>query len=365
MIKYERSNLKYHFKPTKGWINDPNGLVYYQGWYHAFFQHAPDYEKPFVQPMTWGHARTKDFINWEELPLAIYPTTDYDKKGCWSGTATVKDGVLYLIYSSITAENFQTVSVAYSRDGVTFEKYAKNPVIITAPPTGSKKDFRDPAVCKTDNGYLCVMATGHEESATARLLVYESQDLLNWRYLTVAAEWQDCACAECPSLVPYEKGYLLSTSILPHGKEHFFSLNYCDYVEGKLNIKQSARLFMGPDEYAGQIFKDERGRCIIISWVSGWSYSNFKESCIGCLSLPCEITVENGKIYAYPVEEVRHLLKDGDEVVKITRDGFLVEREGRTPVEFVGKITDLKILKDEYVVEIFVNKGEFVYTVIL
>ena len=68
--------LKYHYRPSKGWVNDPNGLVYFQGYYHVFYQHAPDYETPWKQPMHWGHARTKDFLKWEELPVALFP----DKK---------------------------------------------------------------------------------------------------------------------------------------------------------------------------------------------------------------------------------------------------------------------------------------------
>ncbi|MBQ9794638.1 MAG: hypothetical protein IJW34_06810 [Clostridia bacterium] len=65
--------LQYHFRPKKGWINDPNGLVYFKGYYHVFYQHAPDHEIPWKQPMHWGHARTRDFLHWEELPVALTP----------------------------------------------------------------------------------------------------------------------------------------------------------------------------------------------------------------------------------------------------------------------------------------------------
>ena len=72
----------YHYKPQKGWINDPNGLVYFNGYYHLFYQHAPHFETPWKESMHWGHARTKDFLVWEELPVALYPDKPYDKKGC-------------------------------------------------------------------------------------------------------------------------------------------------------------------------------------------------------------------------------------------------------------------------------------------
>ena len=122
--------LKAHYKPQKGWINDPNGLVYFKGDYHIFYQHAPNFEVPWKEPMHWGHARTKDFLQWEELPIALYPDREYDKGGCWSGTAIVKDDTLYLFYASIDEKTqAQTVSAAYSSDGIHFEKYPGNPVI--------------------------------------------------------------------------------------------------------------------------------------------------------------------------------------------------------------------------------------------
>ena len=62
--------LKHHFRPSKGWMNDPNGLVYFQGYYHAFFQYSPDHEWA-KGPIAWGHVRTKDFLTWEELPIAL------------------------------------------------------------------------------------------------------------------------------------------------------------------------------------------------------------------------------------------------------------------------------------------------------
>ena len=137
--------LCYHYKPKKGWVNDPNGLVYFKGYYHIFYQHAPNFETPWKEPMHWGHARTKNFIDWEELPVALFPDRDYDNNGCWSGTATVKDDVLYLFYASNKGkEKTQTVSVAYSTDGIRFEKYKGNPVIEHYPNDGGP-DFRDPA----------------------------------------------------------------------------------------------------------------------------------------------------------------------------------------------------------------------------
>lgn len=361
--------LNFHYKPRKGWINDPNGLVYFDGYYHVFYQHAPDFETPWKEPMHWGHARTKDFLAWEELPVALYPDKEYDSGGCWSGTAIAKDGILYLFYASVRTpegsnEKIQTVSVAYSYDGVHFEKYAGNPVIAEYPEEGGP-DFRDPAVCMVDGEYYCVMATGNPKDRAARLLLYKSLDLLNWEYIGVMSEWAECMYAECPSFMKTDEGYLLTASVCPLKSRHYFSVMFGDFSGGKFDIKYTAEVDKGPDQYAGQVFRDHRGRNILISWIPGWKYNGFAERDVGCMSVPREIKFVDGRIIAYPIEEFKHLLKDTDPALKRTENGFIIERSGRDNVVYEGKGADVKILRDGYIIEVFVNGGEEVYTALL
>jgi len=127
----------------------------------------------------------------------------------------------------------------------------------------------------------------------------------------------------------------------------------------------SAEVDKGPDQYAGQVFTDHLGRSILISWVPGWAYSGYASSDIGCMSVPREIKLENGTVRAYPVEELQHLLKDEDPSVNRTENGFIIERTGREPVVYEGGNTDIKILRDGYIVEVFVNGGKEVYTALL
>lgn len=361
--------LKYHYKPQKGWINDPNGLVYFDGYYHVFYQHAPDYEVPGKQPICWGHARTKDFLNWEELPVALYPDCDYDNGGCWSGTAIVKENVLYLFYASVhtpigTKEKIQTVSVAYSTDGINFEKYGDNPVIKNYPKDGGP-DFRDPAVCYIDGTYYCVMATGNPKDKAGRLLLYKSEDLYKWDYIGIMSEWGECRFAECPSFMRAKDKYLLTASVCPLEQKHYFTVMYGGFDNGKFTLEYSAEVDKGPDQYAGQVLKDHLGRNILISWIPGWDYIGYAPKDVGCMSVPRELKLRDGKITAYPIEEVRHLLKDEDSAVQLTEDGFIIEREGREPVIYKGEVSDLKILRDGYIVEVFVNGGTEVYTALL
>jgi len=356
--------LRYHYTSKKGWVNDPNGLVYFDGYYHVFYQHSPNYEVPWKEPMHWGHARTKDFLSWEELPVALYPDKPYDDEGCWSGTAIVKDDTLYLFYASVTKGKTQTVSVAYSKDGVNFEKYEKNPIIDHYPEDGGP-DFRDPAVCFIDGKYYCVMATGHPETKKGRLVLYESKNLLDWDYNGIMAEWDNCHYAECPSIMQTGDRCLLSASVCPLDKDAFFNVMYGTLKDGVFKMELSGNVDKGPDQYAGQIFKDHKGRCLLITWIPGWKYSGYAEKDVGCMSVPRQIFEKDGKVYAYPVEEVRHLLKDSDPAVKITGDGFVIERTNRESVVYKGNIDKLDILRDEYILEVFINGGETIYTALL
>ncbi len=357
--------LKFHYRPKKGWINDPNGLVFFKGYYHIFYQHCPDFEIPWKQPMCWGHTITKDFINYEELPIALCPEFEYENNGCWSGTAIVKDDTLYLFYASVKgAEKEQTVSVAYSKDGINFKKHNGNPVIDKFPMEGGP-DFRDPAICEVNGEYYCVMATGNEKDRAARLLLYKSDNLFDWEYKGIMSEWREQRYAECPSFINNNDSFLLTASVCYFDYSHYFEIMVGDFKNGKFVKKYSAEVDKGPDQYAGQVFRDDKGRNLLISWVSGWGYSGYKDHDIGCMSVPREIKTQNGKITAYPVSELRHLLKDEDDCIEHTENGFIVKREGREPLTYDGEIRDLKILRDGYVAEIFVNGGEEVYTVVL
>ncbi len=364
--------LKHHYQPKKGWVNDPNGLVYFGGYYHIFYQHNPNCEI-YEWPMYWGHARTKDFLTFEELPVALTPDMPYDKDGCWSGTAIVKDDTLYLFYASIeklteATEEYpdarkETVSMAYSKDGINFKKFEGNP-IISHYPTDGESNFRDPALMEKDGKFYLVMASGCPEKKAARLLCYESENLTDWKYGGILKEWKNSWVSECPSFMKYNDGYMLSASVvIKEPFSHHFAVMVGDFDGKTFTEELSGEVDMGPDQYAGQAFRDHLGRNILIAWVPGWDYKF--DPCVGCMSLPRELTVKDGKIYGYPVKEVQHLLKDSDPALIRTEKGFIIERTGREPVVFEGEITDLKILRDEYIIEVFINGGEKIYTALL
>ena len=154
----------FHVTPPIGWMNDPNGFSYYEGKIHLFYQYHP-YTRDWG-PMHWGHNVSEDMVFWDQVPAAIAPDEEYDKQGCFSGSAIEKDGKHVLIYTGVsrqkledgTVEERQNQCIAYG-DGTEYEKYAKNPVITgeMLPEGCNRIDFRDPKVWKTDDTYYMII----------------------------------------------------------------------------------------------------------------------------------------------------------------------------------------------------------------
>lgn len=109
----EQFRPEFHLAPEYGWMNDPNGFVYFNGEYHLFYQSNP-YDSKW-DTMHWGHAKSKDLIEWEHLPVALAPDQPYDKNGCFSGSAIVVEDELVLMYTGVTEDNGQSVKFNVSQ----------------------------------------------------------------------------------------------------------------------------------------------------------------------------------------------------------------------------------------------------------
>ena len=356
--------LKYHFEPQKGWINDPNGLIFYKGRYHAFFQHYP--YAPKWGTMHWGHAVSDDLIHWEELPIALYPDQPYEQRkeetgGCWSGSAVIKDDLLYLIYTSVSDDFGQTQSVAVSKDGVHFEKYENNPVIKKYPPDGGY-DFRDPKVTKIGDIYYMVLGSGKDN--VGKILLYSSENLYDWKYIGVMFEGKQYGrILECPDFFPFNDKYILMFSQMGR-QTHSVMFIYGDFDGKKFTPISFHTPEAGPHFYAPQTFLDEKGRRIIIGWLNSWgNQANAIEDYVGALSIPRELQMTDGKLYIFPVSETADLLKNDDELIKIEKSGVTVTADALSfPLEYRGKIERVDILRDTKTIEIFINNGEASFT---
>lgn len=354
--------LKYHFEPKTGWINDPNGLIQYQGKYHAFFQHYP--YAPHWGQMHWGHAVSGDLIQWEELPIALYPDQPYEDSkmgGCFSGSAVEKDGELYLFYTSVSDALGQTQSVVRSKDGKVFEKYANNPVIGHFPEEASA-DFRDPKVTKIGDTYYMVVASGKDD--IGKILLYCSKDLLNWEYRGVLLEGAEFGkILECPDFFPFADKYLLMFSQIDRDTRSTVFV-YGDF-DGEIFTPISYHTpQIGPHYYAPQTFLDEKGRRIIIGWLFNKNEKlNGDADYAGAFTIPCTLNMQDGRLLMYPVEESQNLLTEQDELVSVQNDRVEIKADNVSfPVCFEGEIKDVRVLRDTKTIEVFVNGGEAAFT---
>jgi len=216
-LTHSRGNRYYprfHLAPPAGWMNDPNGLIYHNGTYHAFYQHHPFSEH--WGPMHWGHATSPDMVHWTAQPIALAPGDEWDIDGCFSGSAVEDNGVLSLIYTGHAwlagvgndSAIRQVQCLATSEDGIHFEKQG---VILTPPP--GIMHFRDPKVWFEDGSWWMVIGARDEQNC-GKVLLYRGDSLRDWQLERILAEaapemgymW------ECPDFFPVGNEHLLMFS---------------------------------------------------------------------------------------------------------------------------------------------------------
>jgi len=187
MLQWQRTG--FHFQPQKNWMNDPNGPVYYKGWYHLFYQYNPD-GAIWGNKIAWGHAASRDLVHWRHLPLAMVPDQWYDINGVWTGSATtLPDGRLAMLYTGSTNESVQVQCLAVPADPAdplltNWTKYDGNPVLLPSPAIGPK-DFRDPTTAwfdPSDRAWRVVI--GSKDPHHAGIAVtYRTKDLVHFDLL--------------------------------------------------------------------------------------------------------------------------------------------------------------------------------------
>lgn len=350
--------LNCHLEAEKGWINDPNGLCYFKGKYHAFFQHNP--HAPVWDTMYWGHAVSDDLLHWEEQPIALCPDQPYESTlGCFSGSALIKDDTMYLFYTAVGEGKAQTQCLVTSEDGVHFTKYPGNPIIPQSPIDPQSQDFRDPKVFAWSDGtYRMVCGVGLD--GFAAVVLYKSQDLIHWEYVGNLFETREMGpVLECPDLFPLKDKWVLCFSRMDQPQTVQFVLGQFDGEH--FTPEELQRPEIGPNFYAPQSFQDPKGRRILIGWMTPWGQPEDPDAVrCGCLTVPRQVTLnENNKICLFPVEEAQPFLTEeaphvalGQWILKVT-DGskILLERPAT-------EIRDLKVFSDTHTCEVFVNGGE-------
>ncbi|CAN6292410.1 unnamed protein product [Urochloa humidicola] len=195
----------YHFQPPKHWINDPNGVMYYKGVYHLFYQYNP--KGAVWGNIVWAHAVSTDLVDWVMLPPAIYPTAPFDVNGCWSGSATVlPDGTPAIMYTGIDGENRQVQNVAYPKDlsDPYLQEWVKpdyNPVIAPGPGINATA-FRDPTTAWQGPDGVWRLVIGTKDNHRGLAMLYRSRDFKEWAPANRALHSGDTGMWECPDFYP-------------------------------------------------------------------------------------------------------------------------------------------------------------------
>jgi fructan beta-fructosidase len=292
---FEQYRPHVHFSPHQNWINDPNGLVYFDGEYHLFYQYNP-YGTTWGH-MSWGHAVSTNLINWKELPVAIEEYLDPatgDSTMIFSGTTAVdlhnttklcnQPACLISIYTSHLHRDNQGLrqhqSLAYSNDrGRTWKRYDKNPVVDI-----ERKDFRDPKVFWYPEHEKWIMALVVPDLFKVQL--YESKDLLAWNLMSEFGPAGDTLRIwECPDLFklpvegePEKTHWVLSLSGSHPAGSTFVGMQYFvgEFNGTTFTSTQTQPLYVnfGKDYYAGIVFNNVKDRTIMLGWVNNWTYAN-------------------------------------------------------------------------------------------
>lgn len=272
---------EYHFSPAYGWMNDPNGMVYKDGEWHLFYQYNP-YASIWGN-MHWGHAVSKDLVNWEHLPVALYP----DALGTiFSGSAVVDTdntsgfgkGAIVAIYTNSGVRQVQ--SIAYSTDnGLTFTKYEENPVI-----TAEVRDFRDPKVIWNPEAgkWNLVLAAGNE------VRFYSSPDLKHWTYESAFGSTYGShgGVWECPDIFPvsvYGSDAAKWVLLVNNGGGPAGG-SATQYFVGEFDgrtfscdspAEMVKWMDWGKDHYATVSFANApEDRKVVMAWMNNWDYAN-------------------------------------------------------------------------------------------
>jgi fructan beta-fructosidase len=295
---------QFHFTAPKGWLNDPNGMAYYDGEYHLFYQHNP-FGLPWGN-MTWGHAVSPDMIHWEHLPLAIHPDnetcTAYSGSAMvdWNNTAgfqTGKEKALIILWTSIGCGQ----RLAYSNDrGRTWTKWEGNPVI------AQEADARDPKVFWSKAAGKWILAIWTPERGGG-ISFYGSPDLKAWTWLSIANGYH-----ECPNIweSPVD-GNPARTKWVLHGAHGQYRTGAFDGIRFTADAGPFA-MDWGRNWYASQIFSDipaQDGRTLNISWMMGGSFPGMPFN--GQMSIPTSLTLktlpQGVRLMRMPIKEIEAL----------------------------------------------------------
>jgi beta-fructofuranosidase len=400
----------YHFRPPANWTNDPNGTIHYKGWHHLFYQLNPTAARGGNQH--WGHARSRDLVNWEHLPIALWPSSDRGERAIFSGGAiTGADGKVRLFYTSIGHPTPQQwMAVPLDDELIAWEKPSFNPVLaLDAHGATQVAQWRDPFLFREAGRTYMVLGGNFNNSRGGGgvTLLYRAgnADMTRWEYLGVLHRYHDLQIwnIECPNFFKLGSKWVLIVS----------PQQACEYFIGELDlskprfIPEAHGVLDAGNAYASNISVDDRGRTIL--WLWGRTNTNPEKGWNGVMVMPRIVSISADGLLRQvpapefetlrdapvdvpareielgtpvPIEQIRgdtleveaeFVMGGAGEVgfdlrrsadgktgasVRIARNGWLSVGSVRAPISRALERYRVRVFLDKRVIEVYVNDGE-------
>lgn len=324
-VKDESNRPTYHLLPPANWNNDPNGLLFYNGYYHLFYQHNP--YSDFWDCVHWGHARSRDLVYWEHLPIALWPSIENSENHCFSGSSyLMNDGKPVLFYTSIGHKDPQQwAALPVDDELLQWQKHSANPILTMDMHNGQYiEDWRDPYLfCEKGETYMVI--GGHPGGERGSILLYKAlnPELTEWCYLGILLSGEEYNW-ECPNFFKIDDKYVLIYS--PHGQVKYYTgdldlknMKFIPETHGVIDSGAHGNF------YAPNTLQKSDGRRILFGWIAGFKRGQGWQ---GAISLPRELSInENGRLIQKPVAELAKLRKKIQKKPNMTFEGNLIKIE--------------------------------------
>ncbi|GLB62053.1 glycoside hydrolase family 32 protein [Cytobacillus sp. NCCP-133] len=361
----------YHIHPQYGLMNDPNGLAFFNGEFHVFYQWYPFSAMHGMKH--WAHVKSTDLVNWERLPAALVPVEDYESHGAYSGASLEVDGKLYLYYTGnikySAEERSANQCLAIMDQEGNIQKYENNPVI-EGVPDGYTGHVRDPKVFEKNGNYYMFLGAQRKD-LTGAIIVYESDNAIDWSFkgeLDLQIDFPESVyMLECPDYFELNGKDVLIFS--PQGLNadghNYYNLYNVIYTIGKLDleslkyeVEHCQELEKGFDFYAPQTFEGKNKERLLFSWagMGEIDYPSDKEDWAHCLSIPRELNLVDGKLVQRPSDLLKQLrVKSDSSKVTIEAESKNID-EGieQHELEFIFELGEA----NKYGIELFSSEKE-------
>ena len=373
MVKNSPFRQKFHIEAPSGYLNDPNGFSFFNGECNLFYQWTPYmYSSENVWYQGWYHLKGTDFLTWEKLGAGIEADEKFATHGAYSGSAIADDDKLTIFYTGNTRnEDWQRIpyQVIATMDKNNIITKRENPEI-TGTLDGYTDHFRDPKIWKNFDGEYYAIIGIQRKNLTGTAVIAHSKDTYNWQILgEIDTNLKNFGYMwECPDYFELEDNgvFVFSPQGLDPQGNDYHNIYQTGYLIGdkidknnlKLNeITDFQELDKGFDFYAPQSTSTPDNRRILIGWMGlpEMKYPTEKYGYCGCLTLPRELTIKNGKLYQNPVKEIDKYRKNK---IILNKEELKTGISAENSYELQAKFENIK---ESFTIDLFSNEKHTEY----